>query len=319
MNVGFPISTKNNEKRRALLPNQLHEITNRSSLYFETGYGKALGYEDEDYLAAGANIAPLAEVLEQSVICDPKIGDANYIDRLHKGQVLFGWAHAVQNRAFTDKLIANGCTVYAWEDMFRGGRHVFWRNNELAGEAAIVHAFSLFSKRPADCKVALIGMGNVSRGAYKVLTSLGAEVVVYGRSMEELLREELEQHDVIVNGVLWDVGREGHIIHREDLGRLKKPSMIVDISCDHDGAIQTSVPTTIEAPVYVTDDVLHYAVDHTPALIAHSASEAVGREVCKYLDLFVEGREAESQVLQKALIVDRGKVIDERILSFQNR
>lgn len=89
--------------------------------------------------------------------------------------------------------------------MFEKGRHVFWRNNELAGEAAVMHAFQCFGQMPYETKVAVIGRGNTARGAIKVLNIIGADVHQYDRHMEELLRIEIGQYDVIVNCILWDV------------------------------------------------------------------------------------------------------------------
>lgn len=267
----------------------------------------------------GANIAPRETVLAQPVICDPKAGDAEYLGKLREGQIVFGWMHAVQNRDITDQLVDNRLTAIAWEDMFEGARHVFWRNNELAGEAAIMHAFTLYGKLPRDCNVALLGRGNVARGAFKVLSALGATITPYGRGMEELLRDELPTFDVIVNGALWDPVRGGHTIRRVDLERLKHPAMIIDISCDRHGTIETSVPTTIQNPVYSAQGVLHYVVDHTPALIAITASEALSVEVVKYLDSIIEDRTSANEVLRAATIVRNGMILDERIRSAQGR
>lgn len=56
--------------------------------------------------------------------------------------------------------------------------------------------------------------------------------------------------------VLWDTKRKDHIIYREDLSRMKKDAMIVDVSCDRNGGIETSIPTTIENPTYKVDGVI---------------------------------------------------------------
>src|SRR5690606_3339659 len=157
------------------------------------------------------------EATSKDVICDPKIGDADYLSDLEAGQIIFGWIHAVQNKFITDNILKRKLTAIAWEDMYEKGRHVFWRNTELAGEAAVMHAFTLYGKAPYECNIALIGRGNVARGAYKILSSLGANVTVYDRRTQKLLREEIDNYDVIVNGVLWDVYRGDHIIYREDL------------------------------------------------------------------------------------------------------
>lgn len=109
-------------------------------MYFEKGYGDICGFNDADFEQYGAHMVSREEVLTKDIICDPKIGDAEYLDAL-KNQTIFGWVHAVQNRDIADKLLQNGLTAFAWEDMFDEGRHVYWRNNEMAGEAAVMHAF----------------------------------------------------------------------------------------------------------------------------------------------------------------------------------
>jgi N5-(carboxyethyl)ornithine synthase len=73
---------------------------------------------------------------------------------------------------------------------------------------------------------------------------LGAEVVQYDRKTESMLRDEIGEYDVIVNCILWDVQRTDHIIYESDLARMKKNSMIIDVSCDRNGGIETSIPTT---------------------------------------------------------------------------
>lgn len=317
--VGLLISTKENEKRRALLPKHIAKIRNKDRLFFEAGYGTFFGHADQEYVNAGANVVSTQEALSKDIVCDPKIGDATYLDKLRNGQTIFGWIHAVQNRSITDRILAKGITAIAWEDMFEGSRHVFWRSNELAGEAAIMHAFTLYGKLVYECKVALIGRGNVARGAYRILSCMGASINVYERKTENLLHSELENYDVIVNGLLWDVYRKDHILYRTDLGKLRKPAMIVDISCDRAGAIETSRPTTIEDPVYLVDGVLHYAVDHTPALIGYSVTDCLGEELIKYLDTLIEGRSDENAILSRATCIRHGVIIDQRINDFQNR
>src|SRR5690606_11967510 len=205
--LGLPISDKLNEKRRALIPSHIKRIKKTEKIYIEKGYGQVLGYSDEEYLSYGVNIVDRELVLKQDIICDPKIGDAKYLDKICN-QTIFGWVHAVQNKNITDKLINNKLTAIAWEDMFERGRHVFWRNNEIAGEAAIVHAYTLHGLFPYNTKVALLGRGNIARGALKILTMMGADITVYDRRTEQLLRDEIGKYDVFVNAILWDTSRK---------------------------------------------------------------------------------------------------------------
>ncbi len=314
--IGFPISDKLNENRRAITPKDLNHISNVSHVYIEEGYGEVLGYSNDDYRRAGANISSRSEVLKKDIICDPKIGDAKYLNNLD-GQTIFGWVHAVQNQDITNILVDKKLTVYAWEDMFNQGRHVFWRNNEIAGEAAIIHAYTTHGLFPYNTKVALLGRGNIARGALKILTMMGADVTVYDRRTEKLFRKEIYKYDVLVNAILWDVNRKDHIIYKEDLNNMKKGSLIIDVSCDRNGSIETSVPTHLDNPIYYIDGVAHYAVDHTPTLFYKTISESLSSTIVDYLDDLIAGHN--NQVLNNALIIDRGKIIDQRINSFQGR
>lgn len=314
--MGFPISHKENENRRAIVPAHLKNIKHPELLYFEKGYGMVLGIEDSEYEVCGSHISSHKDVLLKDIICDPKIGDADYLTDLDN-QTIFGWIHATQNRDITDKLLKSRLTAFAWEKMFQKGRHVFWRNNELAGEAAIMHAFQCYARMPYETKVAVIGRGNTARGAIKVLNMLGADVHQYERRTEELLRDELGQYDVIVNCVLWDVMRKDHIIYREDLKRMKHNSMIVDVSCDKNGGIETSIPTTIEKPTYMVDGVLHYVVNHTPALFHKTFTLNNSELIWKYINELQS--ENYDEVLHDALIIKNGKIIDNEINKYQGR
>lgn len=314
--VGFPISHKENENRRAIVPAHIGNLRHPNLLYFEQGYGDVLGISDKEYERCGCNIVSHEEVLKKEIICDPKIGDADYLDKLNN-QTIFGWVHATQNREITDKLIERKLTVYAWEKMFQKGRHVFWRNNELAGEAAVMHAFQCYGRMPYETKVAVIGKGNTARGAIKVLNMLGADVRQYDRKTEELLRDEIGEYDVIVNCVLWDVMREDHIIYRNDLKRMKHNAMIIDVSCDRNGGIETSIPTAIEKPTYSVEGILHYVVDHTPALFYKTFTWNNSEVIWNYLNELQEAKP--KKTLLDALIIKNGHIIDKEIIKYQNR
>lgn len=317
--IGLVISRKENENRRALIPDDIEHIKNKEYIFIEEGYGSVLGYADEEYLNRGiGGVCSRDEILKKDIVCDPKIGDAEYLEQL-QDQTIWGWIHAVQNKEITDKLVKQKLTVYAWEDMFELGRHSFWRNNEIAGEAAIMHAYLRHGIFPYNTNVAVLGRGNISRGAIKILNYLGANVVVYDRKTEQLFRQELGKYDVVVNAILWDTNRKDHIIYREDLKRMKKGSMIIDISCDRAGGVETAIPTTIDNPDYFVDNVRHYVVDHTPSLFYKTASMGISEVFVKYADLFIEDKMRDDAVLSKTEIISKGNIVDQRIIDFQNR
>jgi hypothetical protein len=163
------------------------------------------------------------------------------------------------------------------------GRYIFYRNRELTGETAILQSFTYFGRMPYDCRVAIIGNGMTAHGAHRILCGLGAKVDIFTRKLEPLFRERMGDYDVLVNCVLWDTKRTDRLISREDLRRLKRGAMIVDVSCDPHLEIETSHPTTIDNPVYTVDGVLHYAVDNTPAMAYRRSpkSSAIRFHLCR--------------------------------------
>lgn len=315
--IGFVIGHKENEKRRAILPSEIGLIQHPEMIYIEKGYGEIYGCSDEEYISLGCNVVSREEAFKCDIICDPKIGDAEYLEDLRKGQTIFGWVHAVQNRDITDKIINAGLSVYTWEDMYKDNRHTFFRNNELAGEAAIMDAFARYGKMPYGLQVAVIGNGNTARGAIKILTMLGAYITCYSRRTESLFHKEMGRYDAIVNCILWDTDRTDHIIYKSDLKTLKKNALIIDISCDRNGGIETSIPTTIEDPVYTVDGIMHYVVDHTPTIFHKDATSSISEAVAPYVNQLIN--ETPDDTLLAAKAFENGQILDERINKFQSR
>ena len=200
--------------------------------------------------------------------------------------------------------------------MFDRGRHIFWFNNELAGEAAVINAFQCYGMLPFGLKCAVLGNGNTARVAVRVLNMLGASVIQYNRHTEQLFRDELGEYDAIVNCVLWDIHRKDHIIYTSDLTRMKRNALIIDVSCDHDGAIQSSHPTSIDNPTFFVSGIMHYAVDHTPSIFYKTFSYENSAIILPYLIQFMEERS--SCILDDSKIIDNGRIIDEEIIRYQS-
>lgn len=315
--IGFLISKKENEKRRALIPNGLVNVRNISYLYFEKGYGEILGYSDEDYYKMGVNIVNRERIFKQDIICNIHAPEPVEQTLFYKGKIFFGFIDAVQGRKITDFFLDMKMTAISWGKMVDNGRPVLWRNNEIAGEAGVFHAFSYYGRLPYECSVAVIGKGNAGSAAIKLLEKMGAGVTIYDRKTVLSLRNELGKYDIIVNTVLWDVFRKDRLIYRRDLKEMKKGAMIIDISSNKKLEIETSHPTTIDNPVYSVDGILHYVVDHTPTIFWKTATESISKEIIKYIDDLVE--ENENKVLKNATIIQDGKILDEKIIKFQKR
>lgn len=314
--IGFPIPRKENENRRAILPDDIRALAHPEQLFIERGYGQPLQISDEEYELAGARLASLEDVLAQDIVCDPKMGSAPYLEQLHD-KTVFGWLHAVQGRAVAELLVRNRLTALAWEDMFEAdGRHTFWRNNEIAGHAAIAHALKCHPF-PSTPRVAVLGNGNTARGAMATLQEMNIPYRQFTRSGEDDFRRSLGEFDVVVCAILWDIFRNDHIITCDDLKRMPANALIIDIACDTAGAIETSVPTTINDPCYVVDGVTHYVVDHTPSLLFEEASESISKAIAPHLDNLIEG--VNDPCLMDALAVVKGVIIDQRIVDYAKR
>ena len=316
--MGFMISHKNGEQRRAILPEHIRLLKHPGQLYFEQGYGQSVGVADSEYAACGCHVVPREEILRCSVIADVKLGDADYLDALEDGKLLFGWAHAVQNIPFTSQALEHGHTVIAWEELYEDGRYIFYRNREIAGESAVLHAFRYCGKMPYDTRVAILGNGQTAKGALRVLNGLGATVDVYGRRLEALFRQKMFDYDVLVNCVMWDTRRTDRIIYREDLKKMKPGTLIIDVSCDPHLEIETSHPTTISDPTYVIDGVIHYAVDNTPGMFPITVTKVLSEGLARYIDLILEkDYDQYPDNLKKAVVIQDGHIRDERIRLFR--
>lgn len=317
--IGFIISHKNGEKRRAILPNDIKtNVRNPHQLYFETGYGLSINVADEEYEKVGCHIVTREEALACDIVADVKLGDAEYLDEIAPNKILFGWAHAVQNIPFTSDILKNNHTVIAWEDIFENGRYIFYRNREVAGEAAIMHAYRFCGKMPYDTKVAILGNGQTAKGALRVLHGLGAEVDVYNRRLEKLFRERMYEYDVLVNCVMWDTNRTDRIIYKEDLKKMKPGTMIIDVSCDPYLEIETSHPTPIDDPVYVVDGVIHYTVDNTPGMFPITITKVLSEGISRYIDYLIEEDiNTYPENLRTAVVIENGHIRDERITNFR--
>ena len=125
--IGFVNSHKENERRIALLPEDLDELTDIASwIVLEKGYADRMGRSDEEYLSRGAKVLSREEILREcDIICDPKAGDAEYLEELKDGRTIFGWVHPHVCEEVKNLLLRKHFQVYAWEEMMEDGMQVF--------------------------------------------------------------------------------------------------------------------------------------------------------------------------------------------------
>ncbi len=313
MIIGTNRETKNHEYRVALLPTGVESlVAGGHQVLVERGAGQAAGWSDEQYEAAGAELAEhAAEVFARSeLIYKVKEPMAWEYALLRPGQLLFTYIHSAGNRPLCDALLDSGTWGVAFEDvqLDDGRLPLLEPMSTVAGYMGMLKGFELLQTvqggpgllpgglpgvQPA--RVLILGGGFVGTGALQVAHGLGAEVTVLdidGDRLAELarmfprvrtlrsdaatLRDELRRSDILLNAVMWPPGRQGHLVTRPMLAQMPPGAVVVDVAADIGGALETCErQTTHDDPVYVAEGRRHYVVANIPSLAARSASQAL--------------------------------------------
>ena len=360
-------SKKKNERRVPIHPEHLVRLPEpiRHQLIFEEGYGAPFDITDSEITAQTGGVATRSELLAHSdvvIVAKPVLED---LQELHEGGILWGYPHCVQQNAITQTAIDRKQTLIAFEDMFvwkpngEMGRHTFYKNNEMAGYCAVLHALQLKGidgHYGNQRKVIIFSFGAVSRGAIYALKAHGFRDITiciqrpdhevreevldcdYVRMMkggagkgrmnviehdgtERPLSELISESDIIINGTFQDPDRPLNFVTKEEESCLKPGCLIIDVSCDEAMGFFFAKPTTFEEPMFKVGMTDYYAVDHTPSYLWESASRAISAALIVYLPTVIAGRDSwqENETIRRAINIDAGVIQSPTILSFQNR
>ncbi|MEZ5078034.1 MAG: alanine dehydrogenase [Solirubrobacterales bacterium] len=320
MRIGVPTEIKKDEYRVALTPAGARELTARGhDVLIQAGAGEGSGIADDEYVAQGAEIVPDAvtafERAELIVkVKEPQPGEVAMLGPEH---VLFTYLHLAADRDLTTGLVASGATCIAYETVTDGPRlPLLAPMSEVAGKiAAQAGAFML--GRPLGGRgvlpggvagvvpgtVMVIGGGVVGQNAVQVALGLGAEVIVFDRSIARLrelevifagrvttcfassleIEERLPAADLVIGAVLVAGARAPRLVSREQLGLMKRRALLVDVSIDQGGCFETSRPTTHSEPTYEVDGVGHYCVANMPGAVPVTSTRALTNATLPYL------------------------------------
>jgi len=319
MKIGVPGEVKPGEGRVAMLPVQVEALVAEGySVAVQAGAGTASGVADQDYAQAGAQVyATGAEVYAAAeLIVKVKEIMPEEFDLLRPDHVIFTNVHGAANPEQIDRMLEVGLTAIAAEETHPWGSP----NSALAGEVGAFEGLRLvfapyggsgrhfLNHYGADAASALIiGLGGVGQGALRTLLKLGIRVKAFdidpGARRRTLMQwedsplevfdvAELGDHlataDAIFNCVLWPKDRDDHLITRADLGKLLPTCIVVDISCDPAGAIETSRPTTWDDPVYTENGIRHFCVDNIPGAVPVTASAGYARDLFENVRLIAK-------------------------------
>ena len=271
---------------------------------------------------------------------------------IRTGQLLLGCLHPAANPEEVDALMKSGCIAFTAEDSHRYGSP----NCEAAGkQGALFGLESLLTIHGGKGKYVggfagepgihalILGSGKVGRGALQVLQALGANCTVMARNMHRLralsaqyngrvrvrrcsrahIAEELPKTDIVLNCVKWQKENKEFLITRNMLSLMEKGSVIVDISNDEPGAIETSRATTHEDPRYIVDGIVHYCVANIPGAVARSASVAYAAQMLPLILHLLNDGEEETCIrdgyYRRALTIYRGLLTHEETSAVQGK
>lgn len=196
-------SRKENEGRVPIHPEHIDRIPQvlRQHIVFEEGYGERFGVTDTELAAQCGGLAGRKKLLEHSdvvLLLKPVVED---FEEIQENGILWGWAHCVQQRTFTQAAIDRQLTIIAFEEMFiwgpdgHRGRHTFYKNNEFAGYCAVLHALQLRGidgHYGTQRKIVILSFGAVSRGAIYALKARGfRDITICVQRPDHLVREEV--------------------------------------------------------------------------------------------------------------------------------
>ncbi len=360
-------SKKVDERRVPIHPDHLKRLPEniRRNLIFEKGYGKPFNVEDEEIANQTGGMATRSEILSDigsAIIAKPLLSD---LEELKVGGILWGYPHCAQQMEITQTAIERKLTLIAFEDMFvwspegQIGRHTFYKNNEMAGYCAVIHALQL---RGIDGhygnqrKVIIFSFGAVSRGAIYALKAHGfRDITICIQRPDHEVREEvldvnytritkgeaneprlkivdhdglerplldlISESEIIINGTYQDTDDPFNFVNEDEKSRLKAGTLIIDVSCDEGMGFYFAKPTSFKNPIISIDKIDYYAVDHTPSYFWESASRSISAALIVHLESVLAGRSGWEQntTIKNAINIDEGVVVKEAILRFQGR
>ena len=350
MHIGVPKEIKTHEYRVGMTPSSVREAVHHGhTVTIEKGAGQVIGLEDEDYRTAGAQIAPSAKEVfaAADMIVKVKEPQPSEFGLLRQGQVLFTYLHLAPDPEQTKGLIDSGCVAIAYETVTddRGGLPLLAPMSEVAGRMSIqVGAHCLEIEKggrgqllggvpgvPA-AKVVILGGGSVGTNAARMAMGLEASVTVIDKSLTRLNEldmqfgatlntifatiDAVEEHvlaaDLVIGAVLIPGATAPRIVSEDMVRSMRRGAVIVDVSIDQGGCIETSRPTTHADPTYILHDVVHYCVSNMPGAMARTATFALNNATLPFvLDLADKGYRAALKAdphLANGLNVHEGRV-----------
>lgn len=323
MIIGVPKEIKNNENRVGLIAAGVKTLTQGGhTVLVERNAGVGCGIQDEEYKAAGAEMVESAKKIFDTAglivkVKEPVGLELNY---LREGQLLFTFLHLAAVPEVAEALIARKATAIAYETIQTpdGVLPILKPMSEIAGKVSIQIGAYFLQKDRADKgkgvllggvpgvnrgRVTIIGGGVAGMNAAKIAIGMGAEVTIIDRDVKRLeylddifgnrirtlmsnisnIEASVRHADLVVGAVLITGAKAPKIVTRKTVHNMEPQSVIVDISIDQGGCIETIHPTTHDHPTYEEEGVIHYGVTNIPAAVARTSTYALTNVTLPYV------------------------------------
>ena len=355
MIFGILKDIKEEEFRVICTPMEVHSMRAAGhEVWAQHDCGKLAGFSDEAYAAAGARIVESAEELYAHCDMVAKVKEFTPAEcaMMHPGQIVLGCIHPAAHPEEVDALLKSKCIAFTAEDSHRYGSP----NCEAAGkEGALLGLESMLTVNGGKGKyvggfagapgmnVLILGGGTVGQAALQVLHALGAKCTVMDINVgilrtlsnqyqgtidtmfcnQETIASVLPQTDMVLNCVKWPKERTDFLITKEMLKLMEPGSVLVDISNDDPGAIESSHETHFDNPRYVVNGVVHYCVSNIPSSVANSTSVAYAAEMLPFILSILNNGVAECCVrdgfYRRSLTVYEGYLTHEETSAIQSK
>lgn len=320
MIIGIPREIKDNEYRVAATPEGVQELTRAGhDVLVETGAGDGSSLGDDAFAAAGAKILPDADAVFAGADMIMKVKEPQPAEyhRFREGQSLFTYLHLAADQGLTEFLMERKVASVAYEtvQMPDGRLPLLAPMSEIAGRMAPQEGARNL-ERPAGgrgvlmggaagvapARVVILGAGMAGMNAAWIAAGMEAEVTVVDRNIDRLRTIDQIQRgriqtvassalaienlvigaDLVIGAVLVPGARAPHLVGADLVEAMRPGSVIVDISIDQGGCVETAHVTTHSAPTYVVHDVVHYCVGNMPGAVPRTSTYALTNVTLPY-------------------------------------
>ncbi len=320
MLVGIPTEVKNNEYRVAITPAGVHEfVRNGHDVLVQAGAGLGSSVRDDEYVRAGARIAPDADAVwaVADLVLKVKEPVADEYHRMRRDQVLFTYLHLAASLECTQALLDSGTTAIAYETVETAGGHLplLAPMSEVAGRMATQVGAHVLERAQGgrgillggvpgvkSAKVVVIGAGMAGMNAAVIAMGMQADVWVLDknvarlRDVEELyggtaqtiasnlfeIQNAVVDADLVIGAVLVPGAKAPKLVSDELVARMRPGSVLVDIAIDQGGCFESSRPTTHDDPTFMVHESIFYCVANMPGAVPHTSTYALTNVTLPY-------------------------------------